>query len=58
MMEDWCKRTAANLSGQSLGAIALEESAVINNGNLPVVSDPIEHLVIINGSPQTHLCYI
>ena len=39
LMEDWCKRTAANIGGQSLGAIAL----------LP---NPIRHLVIINGSPR------
>ena len=39
LMEDWCKRTAANIGGQSLGAIA-------------VMHDPIRHLVIINGSPR------
>ena len=39
LMEDWCKRTAANIGGQSLGAIAL-------------MRDPVRHIVIINGSPR------
>ena len=28
MMEDWCKRTAVNIGGQSLGAIALQVKSV------------------------------
>ena len=54
MMEDWCKRTAANIGGQSLGAIALNPQSVISSeveksSGMP---GPIEHLVIINGSPR------
>ena len=33
MMEDWCKRTAVNIGGQSLGAIALLSHLVIINGS-------------------------
>lgn len=40
MMEDWCKRTAVNIGGQSLGAIALQ------------LKSEFSHLVIINGSPR------
>ena len=56
MMEDWCKRTAANIAGHSLGAIALDGtqgSACAYKEALPVMYGPIEHLVIINGSPRT-----
>ena len=54
LMEDWCKRTAANIGGRSLGAIALKSSSVISSEvkKTPVMSGPIEHLVIINGSPR------
>ncbi|MBR0532517.1 MAG: flavodoxin family protein [Bacteroidales bacterium] len=54
MMEDWCKRTAANIGGQSLGAIALAPKSVITSevGKSPVLPGPIKHLVIINGSPR------
>ena len=54
MMEDWCKRTAANIGGRSLGAIALKSSSVISSEvkKTPIMSGPIEHLVIINGSPR------
>ena len=54
MMEDWCKRTAANIGGRSLGAIALKSTSVISSEveETPVMSGPIEHLVIINGSPR------
>ena len=54
MMEDWCKRTAANIGGRSLGAIALKSTSVISSvvEKTPVMSGPIEHLVIINGSPR------
>ena len=54
MMEDWCKRTAANIGGQSLGAIALTPKSVISNQfeKSPVMPDPIKHIVIINGSPR------
>ena len=33
MMEDWCKRTAVIIGGQSLGAIALLSHLVIINGS-------------------------
>ena len=54
MMEDWCKRTAANIGGQSLGAIALDpQSAISSEARAsPVMPGPIKHLVIINGSPR------
>ena len=54
MMEDWCKRTAANIGGQSLGAIALDPQSAISSEarKSPVMAGPIEHLVIINGSPR------
>ena len=54
MMEDWCKRTAANIGGRSLGAVALKSTSVISSEveETPVMSGPIEHLVIINGSPR------
>ena len=54
MMEDWCKRTAANIGGQSLGAIALMPQSVISSEaeKSPVMPGPVEHLVIINGSPR------
>ena len=55
MMEDWCKRTAANISGQSLGAIAFGNHAnqvVDDRDSKPVITGRPEHLVIINGSPR------
>lgn len=54
MMEDWCKRTAANIGGQSLGAIALDTQSAISSEarESPVMPGPIKHLVIINGSPR------
>jgi len=55
MMEDWCKRTAANTGGHSLGAIALGNNAkqsLNERGKKPVISGRPEHLVIINGSPR------
>ena len=54
LMEDWCKRTAANIGGRSLGAIALKSSSVISREveKTPFMSGPVEHLVIINGSPR------
>ena len=54
MMEDWCKRTAANIGGQSLGAIALDPQSAISSEarESPVMPGPIKHLVIINGSPR------
>ena len=60
MMEDWCKRTAANIGGHSLGAIALEKSpettpnancSTVGKPDKPLTS-PLSHLVIINGSPR------
>ena len=56
MMEDWCKRTAANIGGHSLGAIALDgtqSSAFANKETIPAMNGAIDHLVIINGSPRT-----
>ena len=55
MMEDWCKRTAANIGGYSLGAVALcndAKQAVDDGVAKPVFTGPMEHLVIINGSPR------
>ena len=54
MMEDWCKRTAANIGGQSLGAIALTETPdpVVGDGPVMPGPDRASHLVIINGSPR------
>ena len=54
LMEDWCKRTAANIGGQSLGAIALTETPDQVGGDGPVMPGPdrASHLVIINGSPR------
>lgn len=54
LMEDWCKRTAANIGGRSLGAIALKSSSFISREveKTPFMSGPVEHLVIINGSPR------
>jgi len=55
MMEDWCKRTAANIGGHSLGAIALQvkSGAVASiNAKLSTLNSKLSHLVIINGSPR------
>ena len=56
MMEDWCKRTAANIGGQSLGAIALqvkrEKCKMKSEAVIPIDNSPLSHLVIINGSPR------
>ena len=54
MMEDWCKRTAANVGGQPLGAIALEPQSVISREieKSPDMPCHIGHLAIINGSPR------
>ena len=54
LMEDWCKRTAANIGGQSLGAIALTETPDTVGGDGPVMPGPdrASHLVVINGSPR------
>lgn len=46
MMEDWCKRTAANIGGHSLGAIPLEKTSETT------INSKLSHLVIINGSPR------
>ncbi len=60
MMEDWCKRTAANIGGHSLGAIALEKipettpnpkRSMVGELVKPLTS-PLSHIVIINGSPR------
>ena len=53
MMEDWCIRTAANIGGQSLGAIPLEKAPErIQNSTLSTLNSKLTHLVIINGSPR------
>ena len=62
MMEDWCKRTAANIGGLSLGAIALpdtfETTLNSNPSTFPLlreaggINSQLKHLVIINGSPR------
>ncbi len=53
MMEDWCKRTAANIGGHSLGAIALEKTPETTlNSKLSTLNSQLTHLVIINGSPR------
>ena len=53
MMEDWCKRTAANIGGHSLGAIALEKAPETTlNSKLSTLNSQLTHLVIINGSPR------
>ena len=55
LMEDWCKRTAANIGGFSLGAIALGNNAkqYIDEREIKsVITGRPEHLVIINGSPR------
>ena len=54
MMEDWCMRTAANIGGHSLGAIALPDNTVETtlNPKLSTLNSQLTHLVIINGSPR------
>ena len=55
MMEDWCKRTAANIGGHSLGAIALQvksEKCKVKSEAVASLNSKLSHLVIINGSPR------
>ena len=53
MLEDWCKRTAANIGGHSLGAIALPDTFEQPlNSKLSTLNSQLTHLVIINGSPR------
>ena len=55
MMEDWCKRTAANIGGHSLGAIALQvksEKCKMKSEAVVSLNSKLYHLVIINGSPR------
>ena len=55
MMEDWCKRTAANIGGHSLGAIALQvksEKCKMKSEDVVSLNSKLSHLVIINGSPR------
>ena len=53
MMEDWCKRTAANIGGHSLGAITLPDTFEQTlNSKLSTLNSKLSHLVIINGSPR------
>jgi multimeric flavodoxin WrbA len=53
IMEDWCKRTAANIGGHSLGAIPLEKTSETTlNYKLSTINSKPSHLIIINGSPR------
>jgi multimeric flavodoxin WrbA len=53
MMEDWCKRTAANIGGHSLGAIPIDAAFdTVQNSKLSTLNSKLSHLVIINGSPR------
>ena len=55
MMEDWCKRTAVNIGGHSLGAIALQvksEKCKVKSEAVVSLNTKLSHLVIINGSPR------
>ena len=55
MMEDWCKRTAVNIGGLSLGAIALQvksEKCKVKSEAVVSLNSKLSHLVIINGSPR------
>ena len=53
MMEDWCKRTAANIGGHSLGAIPIDAASnTVQNFKLSTLNSKLSHLVIINGSPR------
>ena len=53
MLEEWCKRTAANIGGNSLGAFALEKSFNATLNSKPTtLNTKLSHLVIINGSPR------
>ena len=53
MMEDWCKRTAANIGGHSLGAITLPDTFEQTlNSKLSTLNSQLSHIVIINGSPR------
>lgn len=55
MMEDWCKRTAVNIGGHSLGAIALQvksEKCKVKSEAVVSLNSKLSHLVIINGSPR------
>ena len=56
MMKDWCKRTAANIGGHSLGAIPLTETTetiqTTFNSEHSTLNSKLSHLVILNGSPR------
>ena len=53
MMEDWCKRTAANIGGHSLGAIPIDAASdTVQNSKRSTLNSKLSHLVIINGSPR------
>ena len=53
MLEDWCKRTAANIGGHSLGAIPLDAtSSIVQNSKHSTLNSKPTHIVIINGSPR------
>ena len=53
LLEDWCKRTAANIGGHSLGAITLKDASETTvNSKLSTINSKLSHLVILNGSPR------
>jgi len=53
LLEDWCKRTAANIGGHSLGAIPLDTtSSIVQNSKHSTLNSKPTHIVIINGSPR------
>ena len=53
MMEDWCKRTAVNIGGHSLGAFPIDAASdTVQNSKLSTLNSKLSHLVIINGSPR------
>ena len=53
MMKEWCKRTAVNIGGHSLGAIPLEKTPETTvNSTLSTLNSKLTHLVILNGSPR------
>ena len=57
LLAEWCERTSQNLGGHSLGAIALEdddkEKSPDTGKEAVTMTQPMTHVVIINGSPRT-----
>lgn len=55
MMEDWCRRTAANIGGRSLGAFPIHSDNEVTEQlfKSPLPSEGVRgRLLIINGSPR------